>query len=507
MFAAGDHKLSPEEVVGMSLHYMVEMTKAYGKHKEVASCVIAVPPHFTEQARAALITAADIAGLRVLSIVNDNAAVALRYGQERAANAKDETVLFIDVGASFTSASVATYSTKKGVPQVQVKAVAWDAELGGRHFDVRLAEYLADEFDKKTGFKIRENLKSYTKLLTAASKAKMQLSANEMTVVSIGSLMNDVDFQLKVERKKLDELCNDLYGKIAVPVKKVLAETKLEVSALDHVVPFGGGWRVPGLQNVLKEELSINKLETILNSDEAAAFGAVFMHGNSSGLLRVRNIVLQDLTTPPKAASAPEPLRGAAMGAAKNRHSAMCDAEEARRKKEGAKSSLEAWIYSVKEKTMEEEMEAVATEDDVAEVKAALEAGEEWIYDEGENAELAAYEAKKAEIEKKVATVIERYDEYLARPAAVEKAEAAVAKALSNAEDWAKSRPQIPASELAKLKKQADDLSTLLRSKVKLVGDGLKGPLPFRAAELLKKAGEVKDLMEALLLIRPKAEL
>lgn len=155
-------------------------------------------------------------GIRVLSVVNDNAAVALRYGDTRAKNAADETVLFIDVGAAFTSASVAKFTTVSGVPKVQVRAVAWDDELGGKQFDIRLTEHLADAFDKQTGFKIRENLKSYTKLLNAAAKAKMQLSANEMTVVSIGSLMNDVDFQLKVAPSRLgravSRLCQAVLG-------------------------------------------------------------------------------------------------------------------------------------------------------------------------------------------------------------------------------------------------------------------------------------------------------
>lgn len=176
---------------------------------------------------------------------------------------------------------------------------------------------------------------------------------------------------VQVERKTLDELCSDLYAKIAEPVRKVLAETGLKVSDFSHVVPFGGGWRVPGLQNVLSNELGISKLDTIMNSDEAAAFGAVFMHANSSGLLRVRDIKLEDQTTPPEAEASPSYLRGTAMGAAKNRHSAMCEAEEQRKKKEAAKSGLEAWIYEVKEKMMEDEMEELASEDDIAEVRTA----------------------------------------------------------------------------------------------------------------------------------------
>jgi len=508
VFATESLKLLPEEVVGMSLHYIAEMTKAYGKHQEVASCVIAVPPHFTAEARAGIKAAADIAGVRVLAVVNDNAAVALRYGQERAATAPDETVLFIDVGAAFTSASVAKYTTTNGVPKVTVQAVAWDAELGGKQFDIRLAEYLADEFDKQTGFKIRENLKSYTKLLTAATKAKMQLSANDMTVVSIGSLMNDVDFQLKVERTKLDELCNDLYSKIAEPVRQVLAETKLKVEDMSHIVPFGGGWRVPGLQKVLQEELSISKLETILNSDEAAAFGAVFIHGNSSGLLRVRDVRLEDTTTPPKAPEAPATLAGAELGNAKNRHAAMCDAEEVRKKKEGAKSSLEAWIYSIKEKAMEEDMENLATEDEIAELNGVLSSGEDWIYEDGEDAGFKAIEAKRAEINEKVKDVVERYDEFLIRPDAIATAKARVERAQDRAKSWATDRPQIPAAKLAQLKDLADALGKLIADgEAKLTGDGLKGPLPFRAAELLTKAEQVKELEDVLLLIKPKSEL
>jgi len=141
-------QLTPEEVVGHSIHYLAEMTKAYGKHGDVQSCVVAVPPHFTAQARSSLIAAADIAGIRVLHVVNDNAAVAVKYAQDRKPGSPDEKVLFIDVGASFTSASVAEFTTVKNVPRITIKAVAWDEELGGQQFDIRLAEFLADEFDK-----------------------------------------------------------------------------------------------------------------------------------------------------------------------------------------------------------------------------------------------------------------------------------------------------------------------------------------------------------------------
>jgi len=502
LMVANNMKLHPEEVVGHSLHYMAEMTKAYGKFPELSSCVVAVPPHFSAQARAAVVSAGDIAGLRVVAVVNDNAAVALRYGQERAADAKDETVLFIDVGSSFTSASVATFASIKGTPHVTIHGVAWDEELGGSRFDERVASHLAGLFDKQTGFKIRDNLKSYTKLMNAASKAKMQLSANEEVVVSIGSLMNDKDFQTKLTRKTLDELCGDLYARIAGPVKKVLADVKKTVGDMDHVVPFGGGWRIPGLQNVLKKEAGINKLETILNSDEAAAFGAAFIHGNHSGTLRVREIKLLDTTTPPSA-DAPAQLRGADMGQAKNKHSDMCQAEDDRKKMEAAKSGLEAWIYSIKEKCGEDEMEKVATDEEVTEVRGVLEAAEEWLYEEGEKGPLSMYANKKTEIQGKVSKVITRFDEFFVRPEALKALKARIQRAKGNARDWAKTRPHIPAKELEALAKLAGDTeSWVADGETKLQGDGLKKDLPFTAAELKAKTVQIKEKEEVLLLLK-----
>jgi len=510
VLTAGDKKLAPEEVVGMSLHYMAAMTKAYGKHTEVGSCVVAVPPHFTKQARAALVQAAQIAGLRVVKVINDNTAVALQYARDRSTDAKDETVLFIDVGAAFTSASIAHYHTAKGgKPVVTVKAVAWDEQLGGRQFDLKLADYLADAFDKQTGFKIRENLKSYTKLLNAAAKAKMQLSANEMTVVSIGSLMNDIDFQLKVDRKQLDELCSELYAQIAGPVTKVLAETGLKVSDFSHVVPFGGGWRIPGLKKVLEEELSISKLDTILNSDEAAAFGAVYIHGNHSGQLKVgREIILHDATVPPTATEASKVLAGSELKKAKTRHEDMCKAEEEQKRLETAKSTLEAWIYSVKEKTMEDEMEQVASEEELSSIRSALEAGEEWLYDEGEKTTLENYAKKKAEIESKVSAVILRYEELLIRPAALQALKTKVDSAMSKAKDWATTRTQIPSSELERLKKLATETKRWMEDgEQKLQGEGLKKTPPFTTAEVQKKIEQIKDVEDVLRMIKPKSEL
>jgi len=506
----GEFKLQPEEVVGMSLHYMAQMTKSYGKHQELGTCVIAVPPYFSIQARAALRQAAEIAGVRAVKVVNDNAAVALRYGQERSKDAKDETVLFIDVGAESTSATIATYhNTKAGKPVVTVKAVAWDAELGGRRFDLRLTEMLADKFDKQTGLKIRENLRAYTKLLNAASKAKMQLSANEVTVVSIGSLMNDKDFQVKVERKELDELCSDLYSKIAAPVKQALDRSGLKVSQLSHVVPFGAGWRVPGLQHILKEELGIKKLDTILNSDEAAAFGAVFIHGNHSGQLRVREVILHDATVPPKADEAALPMSPTALKAAQHRHQQMVKAESDRKIVEAAKSGLEAWVYGIKEKAMEDDMEKVATEEDLETVNAALAAAEEWIYDEGDDATLAQFEVKKEEIKKQVGALMLRYDEFLTRPTALKEVNMRVTKAIANADDWKTTRPQIPQSELAKLRDLAVKTQKWVQNgEAALEGEeGLKKTPPFTTTEIIQKSNEIKDLQDVLRLIKPKTEL
>jgi len=248
-------------------------------------------------------------------------------------------------------------------------------------------------------------------------------------------------------------------------------------------------------------------LDKIINSDEAATFGTVYMHGNSSGLLRVKEMVLVDETRPIMAESAPTPLNGANMGKAKNRHAKMVEDEEARKKREAAKSGLEAWIYSIKEKAMEEDFEKIADEDEIAMIRKQLEEGEEWLYEDGESVDIPAYTAKKDEINTKVGPATERYDQFLERPLVLEAATGRINKALESAASWGESRPQIPAGDLIKLERLAKELQqTLKDGEAKLTGEGLRGPLPFTTDQITKKAEGIKDLSDTLKLIKPKAK-
>jgi len=154
---------------------------------------------------------------------------------------------------------------------------------------------------------------------------------------------------------------------------------------------------------------------------------------------------------------------------------------------------------------MEDDMEKVASEDALDELKSSLSKGEDWIYDEGEDADLATYEAKRAEMEKQVADVVERYDELTLRPEATKAATLRVERALKNSQDWATSRPHIPKADLKKLSDKAEALKKwLAEGEAKLTGDGLKDALPFKAADVDKKATELKEMEETLLLLKPK---
>merc|ERR1712216_353333 len=157
---------------------------------------------------------------------------------------------------------------------------------------------------------------------------------------------------------------------------------------------------------------------------------------------------------------------------------------------------------------MEDDMEKVASEEDLEAVNAALAAAEEWIYDEGDDATLAQFEVKKEEIKKQVGALMLRYDEFLSRPGALKEVNMRVTKAIANADDWKTTRPQIPQSELAKLRDLAIKTQKWVQNgEAALEGEGLKKTPPFTTTELIQKANEIKDLQDVLRLIKPKTEL
>lgn len=260
----------------------------------VADIVLSVPAWFTDIQRRALIDAAEIAGLKVLRLMNDTTAAALGYGITKldlpSAEEKPRRVVFVDVGHSEYTASVVEF--KKG--ELVVKGTAWDRHYGGRNFDKALVDHLAKEFQAKYKIDIFSNPRAVARVYAAAEKTKKILSANQQAPVNIESLMNDIDVSAMVTRQEFEALIDPLLSKTTAPLEAALAQAKLTKDDIDFIEVVGGGSRVPAIKDRIQQFFGKN-LSYTLNADEAAARGCAFSCAILSPVFRVRDFSVQDV--------------------------------------------------------------------------------------------------------------------------------------------------------------------------------------------------------------------
>jgi hypoxia up-regulated 1 len=300
-----------EELLAMVLQHAKDITKAYGEVKVVRDCVLTVPAFFTETERAAIIDAASIAGLKVLSLIEENTAAALQYGIDRKFENGTHNVLYYNMGSNSLQVSIVSYSTYNSVVAGRNQTVGtfsvvgkgWDQAVGGSHFDDVVTEFLADEFNKqwnkkagKTDLEIRKIQRPMNKLQAAATKTKTVLSANAEIPVFIASLYDDLDFASRLTRKQFEEKAAPLFKHITPAIDQALAMAKMKIEDINVVELLGGGVRIPRIQKELKEYFGETEIGVHLNGDEAMALGAAFHAANLSKSFRVRKVGMQDIS-------------------------------------------------------------------------------------------------------------------------------------------------------------------------------------------------------------------
>jgi heat shock protein 4 len=264
----------------------------------VSDLVMSVPAWFTDVQRRSLMDAAEIAGLKLLRLMNDTTAAALGYGITKldlpTAEEKPRRVAFIDIGHSNYTCSIVEF--KKG--ELTVKSTAYDRHFGGRDFDKALVEHLATEFKEKYKIDIKTNPKAMVRVAAAAEKLKKILSANQQAPVNIESLMNDVDVATMMTREGLEELVEPLLKRVHVPLEQALAEAKLKVEDIDIIELVGGCTRVPALKDRIQKFFG-KTLSFTLNQDEAIARGCAFSCAILSPVFRVRDFAIHDIVNYP----------------------------------------------------------------------------------------------------------------------------------------------------------------------------------------------------------------
>merc|ERR1711871_846612 len=288
---------SPDEIMGMVFHHIKDMS---AKHIEqsVSECVVTVPYYLTEHERRIIIDAAAMVDLSVIMLVNDNTAVAIRYGIETKASLKKNNVLFVDVGASHTTATVASYFSRpvsdyKSVSSVEILGLSHSL-VGGSNLDALLTNHFADDFDKKHNKKIREAPKAIAKLRQSTEKIKTVLSANKETMLIVEQLHDDIDFKSKINREMFEKIGEPVFKEIETPIKEAIKRSGLNLDEIHQVIPFGAGTRVPKVKEIVLKLTEREVWQPSINTDEAAALGAAFVAANFSKSFRLREYHVYD---------------------------------------------------------------------------------------------------------------------------------------------------------------------------------------------------------------------
>ncbi|KAG5671881.1 hypothetical protein PVAND_002051 [Polypedilum vanderplanki] len=301
-FKNGDAVYTIEELLAQLLE-RAQLFAQDATGQPIQECVITVPGFFGQAERLALLSAAKLANLKVLQLMNDYSAVALNYGifQRKNINETAHYVMFYDMGASKTTVSIVSYQLVKDkvlretLPVVQIVGVGYDRTLGGLEMQLRLRDYLADAFNdmKKTKQNVYESPRAMAKLLKEAGRVKNVLSANVDHYAQIEGLLDEQDFKFMVTREKFEELCADLFDRVAAPVQKALDAAGLTIDVINQFILFGGNTRTPKIQEILKKKTNM-ELSKNLNADEAATMGAVYRAADLATGFKVKKFIVKD---------------------------------------------------------------------------------------------------------------------------------------------------------------------------------------------------------------------
>ncbi|CAO1600273.1 adenyl-nucleotide exchange factor sse1 [Xanthoria calcicola] len=296
-YLGNKEQFTATQLVSMFLN-RVKATASAELKLPVSDIVISVPPWFTDVQRRSILDAAEIAGLKLLRLINDTTATALGYGITKldlpTAEEKPRRVAFVDIGHSNYACSVVEF--RKG--ELNVKSTSYDRHFGGRDFDKALVDHFAKEFKEKYKIDINTNPKALVRVATAAEKMKKILSANAQAPLSIESLMNDVDVSSMMKRDELEALIQPLLDRATVPLEQALAEAKLKPEDIDSIEMVGGCTRVPALKERISKFFG-KQLSFTLNQDEAVARGCAFSCAILSPVFRVRDFSVHDIVNYP----------------------------------------------------------------------------------------------------------------------------------------------------------------------------------------------------------------
>ncbi len=289
-------QMAPPEISAKVLMKMKKTAEDY-LGETITDAVITVPAYFNDSQRQATKDAGKIAGLEVKRIINEPTAAALAYGLDKEKGKGDRKIVVYDLGGGTFDVSIIEIAEVDGEKQFEVLATNGDTFLGGEDFDMRVIDYLVDEFKKDQGVDLKNDPLALQRLKDAAERAKIELSSTHQTEVNLPYITADASgpkhLNIKLTRAKLEALVEDLVKRTVDPCRTALNDANLRVSDIAEVILVGGQTRMPKVQETVKDFFGKEPRKDV-NPDEAVAVGASIQGGVLSGA--VKDVLLLDVT-------------------------------------------------------------------------------------------------------------------------------------------------------------------------------------------------------------------
>ncbi|CAG8606112.1 6731_t:CDS:2 [Funneliformis caledonium] len=289
----GERKnFTPIEISSMILIKMKKTAESFLGSK-VSNAVITSPACFNDSQRQAIKDACEIAGLKVLRIINEATAAAIAYGLDKKHDG-ERNVLIYDLGGG--SFDVSLLTIEDGI--FEVKAVAGDTHLGGEDFGNLLVNHCVQKFQRKYKKDLTTNARSFQRLRIACEQAKRELSFSLQTCIKIDSLFEGIDFYTNLTRAKFEQLNRSLFQNTMEPIEKVLRDSRIDKSQIHEIVLVGGSTRIPKIQKMVSKFFDGKIPNNSINPDEAMAYGAAIQAAILSGDTseKTRDFLLLDVT-------------------------------------------------------------------------------------------------------------------------------------------------------------------------------------------------------------------
>jgi molecular chaperone DnaK len=291
---AGGKKMAPPEISARVLMKMKKTAEDF-LNEEIKDAVITVPAYFNDSQRQATKDAGRIAGLEVRRIINEPTAAALAYGMDKRRG--DSKIAVYDLGGGTFDISIIEIAEVDGEHQFEVLSTNGDTFLGGEDFDLRVMDYLTEEFKKQSGIDLHNDPLALQRLKESAEKAKIELSSSQQTEINLPYITADASgpkhLNIKLTRAKLESLVEELIQRTVEPCRVAIKDAGLKASDVSDVILVGGQTRMPKVQEMVKNIFGREPRKDV-NPDEAVAVGAAIQAGVLAG--DVKDVLLLDVT-------------------------------------------------------------------------------------------------------------------------------------------------------------------------------------------------------------------